>query len=134
MIDIKATLKEIRDQLRQTEMKKASQNAKFDAEIVNLKKVIDGLTALVEEAPLDLSAPSLDSAVLAILFDDRANKLWPKQVCNRLEQKKFDLSQYSNRMAYIHASLIRLAAKGKARREKTKDGSTYQWISTGEQP
>lgn len=126
-------LEEFRAQLRSKEKERDDQIARYNKEIAALARIVETLTKLLK--PLagsnPVSARELDNKILSVFSDEPEVKITRKALLKKLLARGVDLSGFTNRMSYIHASLGRLHKNGILNREtadiagSTKKKSIY---------
>jgi hypothetical protein len=106
-------LEEFRAQLRSKEEERDAQIARYNREIEALEKIVETLTGLFENTSEQnpVSARELDDLILRIFKEDPTAKFSRRRLLKKLLESGANLSAFSNRMSYIHASVARLHKK-----------------------
>lgn len=102
-------LEEFHAQLRNKEAERDAEIARFDREIAALRKIVETLASLTGKSPI--KSRDLDDLILNIFKEDPTARLSRKRILKRLLDSGADLSDFSNRMSYVHASVGRLHKK-----------------------
>jgi septal ring factor EnvC (AmiA/AmiB activator) len=133
--DYKALQEQFRAELQQKEKDRdnvRSQLAALESEINNLETMIETLSALLKKPTRNIKTVALANAILDIFSDDRKTELRPLDVKKQLKERKFNLSGYSQPMAYIHVWLRRFDERGKLKGRKLEGGGwAYKWPDKG---
>jgi hypothetical protein len=129
--DYKEVLATLRNRLRDIDGERSElevHRADLDNEASNIKATIAKLLPLCGETatPDDLSGLGITDAVLKIVELARPERLSAQQVKERLAEKGFELSGYSNPMASIYKILSRLEEKKRIEVEREGMNSFYR--------
>jgi hypothetical protein len=104
-------LEEFRAQLASKER----ELARLDREIAALTKIVETLAGLTGKSPI--KSRELDDLILNIFKSNPSQKFSRRMLLKKLVESGTNLSNFNNRMAYIHASVDRLFKKGILNRE-----------------
>jgi hypothetical protein len=99
----------------------------LEKQITELRRIIVPISRMLGEEFVEEDAMGLTDAIRQAFKSD--GRLTPMDVKGALKQIGYDLSQYGNFMASVHAVINRLAARGEIRQTGTIDGKpAYEWV------
>jgi hypothetical protein len=128
------------DAARKDLTKVLQDRTELDQRASELKKTIEGLSALCDEEDYSTGLPEgatladvgISNAIRVVLRDTSDPALTPTEIRDELEKRGLNLSEYASEMAVIHNTLARLERQGEVIKLTNRDGVPYAYaIRTG---